>query len=263
MSARWTAASVTATLLCALLVPQALAQPRTRAVYPHTISIGVWPTSVTATEPGGIGNWRTSLWILDYRFSSPQSPWGFHAQYATGGQGSWGGTFSTATGGTDTIWSADITYRFVTEPLTLRAFAGFGSIQTQTTLPSGTRRVTSEGARVGLDAVLLLQTTAAGGYWALNAAVAWSPSNSVSAVGVTTAGSGPAADWSASIRYKLPPRTARLTADAGAGALSVTAAGMLAPGGHDFSFELGFRDLNFAGSNYRWSGAFFMIGKTF
>lgn len=262
MPAKWLAAFAGGLLCIALATPGHAQQARTD--YPHTFSIGIWPTSVTATAP--TGNWNTLLWVIDYRFNSQRSPWGLHLQYATGSQSGWGGLgFAGATGGTDTMWSADATYRLQAAPVILRAFAGYGSIEWQTTFPATTLGARSTGFRVGFDAVVPLTRLAAAdaGGWSLNAAVAQFPSNTVTTRGVPTVGSGSATDWSVFIRYKTPsPRTTALTAAVESSAV-ITTAGLLAPGGHDFNFDLGFREVRFLGSEYRWSGAFFIIGKTF
>ena len=252
MPAKWLAL-IAVVPLCIVLATPGQAQPRTRIESLHTLSLGIWPTSVTATAPPG--NWSTLLWILDYRLSSQQLPWGFHLQYATGSQS---GSSFAPTGGTDTIWSADITYRVPAAPLAVRGFAGFGSIQWQTT----TLRVTSRGLRVGLDAAFPLPVAAAGA-WSVNAAIAWYPSNTVSTLGVATVGSGSATDWSVSIRYKAPSRTATSLTAAADQSPGRTTAGLLSQGGHDWDFEAGFRALRLTGSAYNWSGFFLRIGKTF
>lgn len=259
MTATRLAVSLTAMALCLCLAAPAEAQPRAPVEYLHSIGFAIWPTSMTATGPG---SWNTTFWILDYRLSSlaPQAPWGLHLQYATGGQSNWAGTFAGTSSGTDTIWSADVTYRVIADSTILYLFAGYGSLQWAT----NTQRVTSSGVRVGLETFVPFHSTPAGGNWSLHGTFAWYPSNSVTAVGTTTTGSGAARDWSVSIRYKAPPRTTgALIAEAGG--LSLAPNGRPGPLGHDWAIEFGlFRDASFeGGSTFRWSGPFLMIQKTF
>ncbi len=60
---------------------------------------------------------------------------------------------------------------------TVHWFAGYGSIKWETTLPAGVQRFTSNGARVGFDALYPLYIGEDGSNWAINGIVAWYPSN--------------------------------------------------------------------------------------
>lgn len=182
------------------------AQPRgiTEAPSIHTIKLTYWPTSVTATA-GGAASWSTTMLVVDYRFNLPASLWGFQFQYGTGAQGGWGGASSGASGGTDTIWSADVTYTWETPQLQLVGFAGYGSLKWETSLPAGTQRYTSAGVRIGVEALLPITRFSHGEpYWAIITSVAWYPSNSTTFLsgGTTTTGTASATDWSVGLRYK-------------------------------------------------------------
>jgi len=227
----------------------------------HTFKVTYWWASVTASPPGGgSASWSTGIWIIDYRLSSLRGPWGFQVQFGTGSQGSWGGAFSSATSGTDTIWNVDVNYRSVIEPFTVFWFAGYGSIKWETTLPAGVQRITSSGPRVGFDALLPLWVRKDGSNLSINGAVAWYPSNTISSFsgGTTTTSTGSATDYSISIRYKFPS-----AARPGGRGTDYYPTSTLSDGiGTDgTSWSAAFGVKGTTGSS--WSGIFFAVGKTF
>ncbi len=163
----------------------------------HTFKLIYWPSNNNLTSPSGPGNWNAGLFGLDYRLEVP-SPWGAHVQYLTGGQSSWGGFFSTVTSGTDTIWSADATYRWPTPTGIVRGFVGYGSYRGQfNSVPLGNPVFTSNGVRLGAEATFPLRAN-----WAVNGSLAWSPSNSTSIA--TASASDSATDWSIGLQYTMP-----------------------------------------------------------
>ncbi len=234
-------------------------KPSTTNTVDHALKLTLWPTSVTATNAGA-ANWTTTLLVFNYRFIQLESPWGFQLQYGTGGQGGWGGTSSTALRGTDTIWSTDVTYRWVMDQYVLHGFAGYGSLQWETVLPGGTNRYTSSGLRVGADALVPLgQIATDGSYWAINAIAAWYPANTTSFVsgGTTTTGSGSSTDVTVSVRYKLARPASAKGPDIGYQPTAVLPSSLF--DGTSWALELGYRWISGSG----WSGAFLTVGKTF
>lgn len=199
------------------------------------------------------------MWILNYRFTSLEAPWGFQAEFGTGSQGSWGGAFASALSGTDTIWSADVTYRSVIDRFTVHWFAGYGSIKWETTLPAGVQRFTSNGPRVGFDALYPLYIGEDGSNWAINGIVAWYPSNTTSSfsAGTTSTSTASATDWAISVRYKSKPGAGLLGSSAEYSPASLLADGII--NGTSWSAAIGLKGIT--GSN--WSGVFFTVGKTF
>lgn len=258
---------VAALMLLTIPAGRAEAQGKMRD-FLHTFGLSAWFTSATATEPGGVGTWRTTLWVLDYRASHEKSPWGFRLQYATGGQGGWGGTFASASGGRDTMWGLDVSYRFrQARGMNLWGFAGYSSLSLESTLPAptGTRRVTSSGLRIGADAEMPLSLATGAGNLSVTARLAWSPSNGVSSLsgGTTTTSSGSATEWSIALRYmfRRPPGAAGVhTGVEWRPAVSTTLRE------HDigFAFEAGYSGRSFSGaSSYNWSGPFVGFTATF
>lgn len=253
-------------LLLALPGGRAEAQ-RAMQNYSHTFGLGIWFASGNLTEPGGTGTWRTTFWILDYRIRPEDALWGFRFRYGTGGQGSWAGTFSGASGGRDTLWSADVSYRFL-QPrgINVWGFIGYGSTSFESTLPAptGTPRVTSSGFRIGADVEIPLQQMAARGDWSIIGSLAWSPSNSVTSLsgGTTTTSSGAMTEWSVALR--IPLWSAGTVKSASSDDFQPAFSTRL--GGHDFGGfgQLGWRSKSGSGaSNFGWSGPFVSLTYTF
>jgi hypothetical protein len=224
----------------------------------HTIKLTYWPTSVTTTM-GGAANWSTTMLVFDYQFNLPNSLWGFKFEYGTGAQGSWGGASSGASGGTDTIWSADVTYTWEVRQFLLTGFVGYGSLKWETTLPAGTERFTSAGARIGVDALLPFYVSPNGSNLAITASAAWYPSNSTTFLsgGTTTTGTGSATDWAVGLRYKWGREIFGTTPMSDPGYLLTTL-----PDGLDTSWAaiIAYRSL---GTGSGWSGLIVSVSKSF
>lgn len=191
-------AVATVLLLASSLLPSvALAQT-------HEFKLVYWPAGATASNPSQYGNWNTGFWGVDYRFEAPLAPWGVHLQYVTGGQSSGGGSWSGLTSGSDTIWSADVSWRrqFPIPPVvaTVHAFLGWGQLQWNSTFPGSVQVDTSNGFRIGADT----RVPFGGGNWSVNGAVAWYPSNTATLTftpGGSFSGSGSARDYSISVQW--------------------------------------------------------------
>jgi len=189
-------------LLVPIVVPNAVqAQQLT-----HVFKLIYSPTNVTlTTSSGATGTWNSGLWGLDYRLLTV-SPWGFHLQWASGSQSGWAGIVAPTTSGTDTAWSADVTYQFAVPSARVLGFLGYGALNS--TLngfagPGVSTQFNSSGFRLGAEASLPLQAN-----WSVNGSLAWFPSNATSvgnSPGSTVNGSGSTTAWQASIRYALPP----------------------------------------------------------
>jgi hypothetical protein len=164
--------------------------------------LSYWPTTVTASNSGGqFGNWTSNFWGGDFRWTSDTVHWGIHLKYDTANPNNWGGSFSSSTGGTDTVWSGDLFYAWMLPVATVRAFAGWGDLKHTSVLGGGTETIEASGYRVGADAQFPVPNTR----WAFNASAAWYPSTSTSFTffGTTTSG-GNATDFSASVQYTWP-----------------------------------------------------------
>lgn len=253
---------VTITLgLCASSVG-AQSSTTSRSTTTQSIKLTIWPTSVTATTPSA-ANWSTMMWVIDYRLSYLPSFWGLQFQYGFGAQGGWGGASSGASSGNDTIWSADVTYTWETSNLLLTGFAGYGSLQWQTNLPAGSRQFTSAGFRVGVDALIpLSRTSADGSYWAIDASVAWYPSNATTllSAGSTTTGTGSVRDWSIGLRYKFGGERIATVQKSDAGYSGYRLAMLQERFETSWGALAGYRILD-VGSG--WSGFFVSISKAF
>jgi hypothetical protein len=165
---------------------QAAAQTAVKLVY--------WPASVSGSVPGfTFATWNTGFVGADLRRET-QSPWGFHLQFVTGGQSDIAGL--PATGGTDRIWSGDVSYRWQGARTVVRAFAGYGSYHTEWTDGVNITAGTSSGLRLGVDLSVL-----AGERWRFNASYAYSPSNRTSTNILPSTATASAYDWSASVQY--------------------------------------------------------------
>lgn len=186
------------------------------------LKLNYWPVTTSGVPSGayvtdgvvvaGGGNWNTQFFGGDLRWTSLQH-WGIHLKYDTGSQGSWGGALSflgLTTGGTDTVWSADVFYAWQVRTVTLRGFAGYGSIQyvfnynpSQSYLGASGETLSSAGYRVGADAAIPIPNS----HFALNASAAWYPSNTTTdsypSPGSPTSG-GSATDLSGSVQYTWP-----------------------------------------------------------
>lgn len=252
--------SVVITIMLGISVLSVGAQPRgmTEPASIHTLQLTYWPTSVTSTI-GGAANWSTTMLVFDYRFNLPNSFWGFKFEYGTGAQGGWGGASSGASGGTDTIWSADVTYTWEVRQLLLTGFVGYGSLKWETSLPAGTQRFTSAGIRVGVDALVPFHVLPDGSNLGITASVAWYPSNSTTFLsgGTTTTGTGSATDWSIGLRYKWGRERATTTLMPDPGYRLTTL-----PDGLDTSWAaiIGYRSL---GTGSGWSGLIVSLSKSF
>jgi hypothetical protein len=171
-----------------------------------TLQIVYWFPSQTFSFGGVLSgvsaSWSTPMYGLDYRLDLP-SRWGLHLNALTGTENNL--TFAGAPfpgSFTDTIWSADLTYRWdlpvqsASAPAQVHVFAGYGGAKTGS-LPS-----TSNGVRLGADGSFPF---AAG--WSLNGLVAYEPSNNVTitptpfpSLSATTT----AWEYAASVRYTAP-----------------------------------------------------------
>ncbi len=171
----------------------------------HVFKLIYSPTNLTlTTSSGATGTWNTGLWGLDYRLLT-QSSWGFHLQWATGSESGWAGAVAPTTSGTDTAWSADITYQLAVPNARVLGFLGYGSLSsTFNNLfgPGVSTQFSSSGFRVGAEASIPLQAN-----WSVNGSLAWFPSNSTSAANApgSTTGSASATAWMVSLRYTTPP----------------------------------------------------------
>ncbi len=166
------------------------------------VKLNYWPTTITnSRSTGQFGNWSTNFWGGDLRWTSDTSHWGIHFKYDTGSEGSWGGTYAGANGGTDTIWSGDLFYAWQLSTVTLRGFVGWGDMRFTSNFGSG-QTLEGSGYRVGADAQIPLPNTG----FAFNASVAWYPSTSTSFnfVGFTSTSNASATDYSASVQYMWP-----------------------------------------------------------
>lgn len=185
--------SVSLLLLAALVVmllPHPAAAQKAASELRHSVHFGPWFTSVAS----GPGAWQTTLWAFEYRLTSG-SPWGLQLRYASGSS--------------DLMWSADATYLVRPSPIGVRVFAGYASFKWERTLPAptGLRRVTSTGLRLGADVAYPLQLVA-GADLSLIASTVVHPSNSVTVLssGATTTTTASATQWGITLRYTLPRR---------------------------------------------------------
>jgi hypothetical protein len=167
------------------------------------VKLNYWPTTVTNSRSSGqFGNWTTDYWGGDFRWTSSTSHWGIRFKYDTGNESAWGGTYAGATGGTDTIWSADLFYAWQFAAATLRGFAGWGDLKYTANFPGAGQTIEANGYRVGIDAQIPVPGTG----WAFNGSVAWYPSTSTSftTAGFSSTAGASATDYSASVQYMWP-----------------------------------------------------------
>lgn len=159
----------------------------------------------TSTTPPN-GTWNTPVFGGDVRWFIPLTPYGVHLQYATGNQGTFGGGFAGATGGTDRTYFGDVFYEWQFVANKVRLFAGYGAIESNTNFGALTTNSTSRGFRVGTDFVIPFPNT----NLAFLGGFAWYPSNStnlttsVGAVSVSASSTASANDWFASVQYTDP-----------------------------------------------------------
>jgi hypothetical protein len=168
---------------------------------------------------GTAETWSSNLYGLDFR-ADWQSHWGFHFNGVTGNQGSWSfpGSNTIPLNGTDTVWSADVSYvvqRPLPEnpslPVTFRAFIGYGEAKENLNIGGAVTPAAltfdSTGGRVGFDFSYPFQSG-----WSLNAGLAYSPSLNTtvsSTLGGRMASStvtGTGWDAQASVRYTSASR---------------------------------------------------------
>lgn len=176
---------------------------------------------------GSLMTWNSALYGLDFRVDTQQH-WGLHLNGMTGNQSSWsflGSSAGVSLSGTDTIWSADVSYLWQapvpTNPTalsTFRGFVGWGDAKASTTmgnLPSrgfafnsATLSADASGVRVGFDFSHPFASE-----WMLTAGVTYFPwtnttgtivSPSVGAASFSTNGTG--WDAFAGLRYTFPGR---------------------------------------------------------
>jgi hypothetical protein len=172
----------------------------------NTVQLVYWSSSETFSFGGALAGinatWNTPMYGIDYRLDFP-SRWGFHLNGLTGTENNltlagipFPGSF------TDTVWSADLTYRWdfavpsTGAKATGHVFAGYGGRNT------GSLPATSNGVRVGVDGSFPF-----GAGWSLNANVAYEPSNNVSITptpfpSITTTTTG--WDYAVSLGYATP-----------------------------------------------------------
>jgi hypothetical protein len=168
------------------------------------LKLNYWPTTLTISRSSGqFGNWSTNLWGGDFRWTSDTSHWGIHLKYDTGSEGSWGGSYAGATGGTDRIWSGDLFYAWQLSMITVRGFVGWGDMRFESDFgAAGPQVLEANGYRIGADAMFPVPNTG----WAFNGSVAWYPSTSTSFsfLGFSSTSNATASDYSASVQYMWP-----------------------------------------------------------
>lgn len=154
-----------------------------------------WPSRSSITG----STWTSSMFGVDFRDTSP-SHWGMHLQYAIGNQSGYGGGFlaAGATGGTDTVYFAEMVHEWQLSTLTLRASGGYGFIESNT---NPLQFLRSQGFRLGTDLVFPIM-----GAFSLEAGGGWYPSNSTTlgGAGGSFFSSASASDWSVSVQYTDP-----------------------------------------------------------
>ena len=255
MRQRWITLVFCGVLVLGLL-PAAGAQMKAREETSQTVQIYYW----SASASGGGSSWSTGYWDLEYGTINANTPIGYHLHYATGSQ-------SGGPGGTSTFWSVEASYLLRgARDFSTRAKLGYGSYGW--TAPGAAAGVTSAGFSVGVNAVKTLQVTTGGAGLSLQAGFNWYPSNSSRS---STSSTGAVTDWTVTLLYKFPSRTA---ATLGATDVTSTSMSIIQQGpivgdsaGSDWGAELGLRGLTIdagtAGSVYNWSGLFFGMTKTF
>ena len=200
---RWRCLLLIVTAALVLLPIQAQAQAVT---FGQSMAIGYWPAAVSFAGPGGTVTWRTSMLTFDYQVQSPQSPYGFRLQYATGAQEDW--SFSGVSGH-DTIWSIDVTFagQFGAEESTAigRVFVGYGSITWENTDSAGVHLIEATTAfRVGGDLTLPLQSK-----WSVHVGGVWYPlaKTTITAPVIASedSASGSAFEYGLSLRFDADP----------------------------------------------------------
>jgi hypothetical protein len=192
----------------------------------YTIQGVYWASSsefFSAPGGGNLETWTSQLYGIDFR-ADTRSHWGVHLNGVTGSEGNWAfagaAPVGLSLGGTDTIWSADVSY-LVQRPLpedplltvTFRAFIGYGeakgSLYSGNLLGLGSASLTADstGPRVGFDFSYPFQS----GWW-LNAGLAYAPSVSTTVSGPvngsTQSATATGAGWDAqaSVRYTSAAR---------------------------------------------------------
>ena len=208
-------------------------------------SLSYWPASVTCC--GGGGTWNTGFIVLDYS-GVFHGPFGLRANYSFGSQGNWGGGWAGTVSGNDVIWSVDAFWQRSMANSTIRAFAGYGSMEYNSNFTAAVQTETwrATGYRLGGEVII---TTA--GPLAFVGSVAWYPSMGVafqndSGGGFTTGGTATGVDWQALAVWR--------------------------PQGGNWGLSAGYRGASFSctnatggcfviGEGMNWSG--FIVGVTF
>ncbi len=188
--------------------------------FTNTVQAIYWMPSVTASVVQGSSGWSDNLFGLDYRLEA-QSHWGIHLVGVTGNENGYtlNGTSlaSLPLSGNDALWSADLFYRWyfvdptVDKTYMFGLFTGYGgrSINLNTNaLGLGSVSGSSNGIRFGLEGAFQITDG-----WAINASVAYEPSDTLvgslfNAFGAGANGSvsatGQGWDYLASVSYTTP-----------------------------------------------------------
>ena len=148
------------------------------------LKLDYWPATTTETTSGSFSppmTWTTQYWGGDLRWTSTQH-WGIHLKYDTGSEGSFGGfpgppNLGAPGAATDTVWSGDVFYAWQLPAVTVRGFAGYGSVRySASSVPSFfgliDYTIDTEGYRVGADVTVPIRDSG----FAFNASAAWYPS---------------------------------------------------------------------------------------
>lgn len=215
-----------------------------------TVEGTYWSGNGTVSFGGSRGTWNTPLYGADIRYESG-SPWGFHGTVFTGTQSGWsvaGGFPSIAGNSTDTLWTADVTYRFdfpsgsPRKLATVHVYAGYGGANTTINTTSfGGLPATINGPRIGAD----LQYPFGGGF-SLNAGGTWFPSNNTSGSffstipGASPGGNTNGVDYFGTLRY-------------------TSLDGWVIEAGYRYSET----NTGSSGANFQWQGFIGAVGKTF
>ncbi len=231
----------TRTVALVLFVALALALVPTSALaqvnLTHTVKVLYWSTNGTVTRTGsGNGTWNSSFYGIDYQGQS-SSPWGLRLQFASGTQGSLGGSIGAFGAGTDSIYSIDATYLRPGETGFLRGFLGYGSIS----FSNNSSMFRSSGIRLGGDFTLPVSP-----HWSLSGGVAYYPSNATTVSGTIASGSASATatDYTISLQYAA---SNQIVVEGGYRTVSADS-GPVGAG---------------CPCNFGWSGFFLTVGRTF
>lgn len=193
--------------LCLALVvlPAVLASAQSYSAGP-AIRFIHWPATFTASNSSGqFGGWASAFFVLEYEHDF-SSGLGLRLRWLAGPEYNGTGSWSSMASGEDTIWAVDYSYRKSFSRASIVGYVGYGGISLSTTSPGlygpQTQEMSSAGWRLGGDVELGLSSA-----WRVATAVAWYPSNYIGSsvngfYASSSASSGPALDWSASVRYQ-------------------------------------------------------------